>query len=76
MRICQGKEYKPMKEFIYKKFFNKIENIDIILVLIDSLSKEEKAKFLEDLMFTKDEFYSNIKNEKILLLNELHKKGK
>ena len=79
IRICLGEEYKPMKEFIYKKFFNNIENIDnidIIIVLIDSLSKENKAKFLKDLMFSKDEFYSNIKNEKIILLSELHKKGK
>ena len=80
IRTCQGEEYKNMKEFIYKKYLDKIDNIDNIISLIDSLSKEDKNKFLEELMekckFTTEEFYSNNNNIKINLLCELQEKEK
>jgi len=80
MRTCQGEEYKNMKEFIYETYLNKMDNIDNIISLIDSLSKEDKKNFLRELMkkckFTSEEFYSNNNNTKIILLCELHEKGK
>jgi len=67
-----------MKEFIYQKYINESENINYLIDLIDSLEKEDKRIFLEELMkkcqFTKEEFYSNKKNKKIDLLCELNKK--
>ena len=78
MRRCKGDEYKPMKELIYKKFLNKLENIDNIIELIGSLDKDDKKTFLEELMkkclFTKEEYYSNNENAKILLLCKLNEK--
>ena len=69
-----------MKELIFTKFLNKLDNIDNIIKLIDSLTKEDKIKFLEELMkkckFTPEEFYSNNENKKIKLLCELFEKGK
>ena len=80
MRTCQGEEYKNMKEFIYETYLNRMDNIDNIISLINSLSKEDKKKFLRELMkkckFTSEEFYSNNNNTKISLLCELHEKGK
>jgi len=80
IRRCQGKEYHPLKEFIYKKYLIRIDNINNIISLIDSLSKEDKIEFFEKLIkkceFTREEFYSKYKNTKIILLCELHEKGK
>ena len=81
MKICKGKEYKPMKEFIYRKFLNKLNNIgdfDDIIDFIDSLDNNDKNIFLKELMkkceFTKEEFYSNNENKKFFLLNKLYEK--
>ena len=80
IRKCQDEEYQPLKEFIYKKYLIRIDNINNIISLIDSLSKKDKIKFFEKLMkkceFTREEFYSKYKNTKIILLCELHDKGK
>ena len=80
IKRCKGEIYKPMKELIYQKFLNKLDNIDNIIILIDSLGKQDKKIFLEELMkkclFTKEEFYSNCENSKIFLLCELNEKEK
>lgn len=80
MKRCQDEIYKPMKEFIFKKYLSNIDNIDNIIILIESLDKDNKIKFLKEIMkrclFTREEFYSNYKNTKILLLIELYEKGK
>ena len=69
-----------MKEYIYDIFLNKLDDIDNIIKLIDSLSKEDRKDFLVELMkkweFTKEEFYSNFENKKIKLLCCLNEKGK
>ena len=78
MKSCKGDEYKSMKELIYQKIFNEIYNIDNIIDVIDSLDKKDKIIFLEGLIkkckFTKEEFYSNNKNNKIAILCELNEK--
>ena len=80
MRICEGDEYKEMKEFIYSKYLNKLENVDNIIDFIDGLDSKDKITFLEKLMkkcqFTKEEYYSKNENKKIDLLYELNEKGK
>ena len=80
MKICQKDVYKPIREYIYKKLLNNMDNIDNIIILIDSLSKDNKINFLKKLikscLFTRVEFYSNYKNSKILLLIKLYEKGK
>ena len=81
IKRCQDEElYKPMKEYILKKYLSNIEHINNILILIDSLSKNNKINFLKEIMkrclFTEEEFYSNYKNTKILLLIELYERGK
>ena len=80
MKRCKGDEYKMMKEFIYNIFLKELDNIDNIIELIDNLDKKDKKYFLEELMkkfkFTKEEYYSNFENKKILLLCELNEKGK
>ena len=79
MGRCKGEIYIPMKELIYKKFLNKLDNIDNIIKLIDNLDERDKKMFLKELMnkclFTKEEYYSDKENTKILLLCELNKKG-
>ena len=74
------KKYEKMKQYIYDIFLNKLDDIDNITKLIDSLSNEAKKEFLDELMkkceFTKEEFYSNSKNKKINLLCYLNEKGK
>ena len=80
MRRCKGDKYKNMKNFIFKQFLNKIDNINNIIDLIDSLGKDDETAFLKELMkkckFTKEEFYTSNDNTKILLLCELYEKGK
>ena len=80
MRSYQGKEYQPMKAFIYEKYLKKLYDIENIISLIDILSKEDKIEFLGKLMkkcsFTKDEFFSNYKIPRIVLLCELFERGK
>jgi len=50
-----------MKNCIYDIFLNKLDDIDNIIILIDSLSEDDKQIFLDKLMkrcqFTKEEFY-------------------
>ena len=79
-KSCKGDEYKVMKEFIYQSFLNKLDDIDNIINLIDSLDIKDKIAFLEKLMkkckFTKEEYYSNNENQKILIICELNEKGK
>jgi hypothetical protein len=80
IKTYNGKEYEKMKNCIYDIFLNKLDDIDNIIKLIDSLSYEDQKDFLVELMkkceFTKEEFYSNSKNEKIYLLCYLNEKGK
>ena len=80
MKRCQDEIYKPMKEYIFKKYLSNINNIDNIIILIESLSEDNKIKFLKEIMkkclFSREEFYSNYKNTKILLLINLYEKGK
>ena len=83
MRRCKGSEYKMMKELIYQKFLDKLENVSNIIELIDSLEKQDKDDkkiFMDELMkkcqFTKEEYYSNKENKKIILLCELKDQGK
>jgi hypothetical protein len=61
MRSCKGDEYLSMKELIFQKFLDKLDNIDTIIDLIDSLGKKDKTLFFEELMkkcqFSKEEFY-------------------
>ena len=75
LKKCKDDEYKKMKDFIYSQL-----NIDIIISLIDYLDEKDKNNFMEEIMnickFTKEEFYSNINNNKILLLYDLYRKGK
>ena len=65
MKTYNGKDFEKMKEYIYNIF---LDDIDNIIKLIDSLSIEDKKKFLEELMkkceFTKEEFYSNYEKKK------------
>jgi len=67
MKTYNDKKYEKMKQYIYDIFLNKLKDIDNIIKLIDSLSKEDKKDFLVELMkkceFTKDEFYSNSENK-------------
>ena len=78
IRRCKADEYKEMKEFIYIKFLNRLDNTKNIIDLIDILDKKDKKVFLEELMkkclFTKEEYYSNNENQKILLLCKLNEK--
>ena len=80
IRRCNVDKYKQMKELIYNNFLNKLENINVIIDLIDSLEKHDKKIFMVKLIkkcqFTKEEYYSNNENEKIVLLCELYDKGK
>ena len=77
---CQDEKYNTMKEYIFKKYLSNIDNINNIIILIDNLSKNNKIKFLDELMkrclFTREEFYSNYQSPKILLLCKLYEKRK
>jgi len=78
-RGCQGEEYLPIKEFTFNKYFNREDDIDNIISIFDSLSKEDQITFLRELVkkcsFTKEEFFSNRENKKIKLLYEYYEKG-
>ena len=80
IKICNDDKYKIMKDFIYKQYLNNINNIDSIIILIDSLGENDKDNFLKELMkkckFTKDEFYKPEENNKINLLCALKNKLK
>ena len=80
IRRCKGDKYKKMKEYIYKKFLDKLGNIGDIMGLIDNLDDEDKKVFMEELMkkcqFTEEEYFSKNENEKIVLLCELNDKRK
>ena len=79
MRTYNDKKFQQMKEYIFKIFLEKIEDIDSIIKLIDSLKEEDKKDFLEELLkrceFKKEEFYSNQENKKIKILCSLNEKG-
>ena len=72
MKTYNDKKYEKMKQYIYYIFLNKLDDIDNIIKLIDSLAEEDKEDFLKELMkkceFEKEEFYSNSENKKIKLL--------
>ena len=80
IKRCQNEEYKQVKDFIFKKYINNKDKNKSLISLIDSLSKSDKIKFLEELikncLFTCEEFYSNYENPKISLLIKLFEKGK
>ena len=80
MKTYNDKKYEKMKQYIYDIFLNKLDDIENIIKLIDSLSNEDKQNFLVELMkkceFTKEEFYSNSENKKIKLLCYLNEKQK
>lgn len=60
MRIYKGDESKEIKERIYQKYLNKLENVDNIIDLIDCLEEEDKKIFFEKLMkkceFSEEEY--------------------
>ena len=78
MKTYGGTEYKAMKDYIYRLFLKKLDNVENIIKLIDSLDIEDRKKFLEELIkkckFKKDEFYSNYENKRIKLLCDLNEK--
>ena len=81
MKYCDDNKYKPMKEYIFSKFLDKLDDIQRIIDLIDNLKIEkDKISFLEQLiekyLFNKEEFYSNKENIRIQLLCELYEKKK
>ena len=79
--------YKKLKEFIINKFIIKVDNIihldkfiNIIINLQNQLSNtQEKEEFFEKLLsensFTKEEFFSSKKSNKIELFYNLYEKG-
>ena len=80
MKKYNDKKYEKMKQYIFFIFLNKLDDIDNIIKLIDSLSIDDRQEFLRELMkkceFEKEEFYSNSENKKIKLLCYLNDKGK
>ena len=80
MKRYNDKKFEKMKEYIFDIFLSKIEDIDNIIKLIDSLSNEDKNKFLDKLLkkcdFDKEEYYSNLENKKIKLICYLNEAGK
>ena len=80
IKYCRGDEYKLLRDYIFENILNKLDNIDTIIDLINSLKQpKDKDTFLGELMnkylFKKDEFFSNKENRKIALLYELYKNG-
>ena len=80
LKTCYGKEYKQMRNYIYDIFLNKLDDIDNIIKLINSLYEDDKKNFLEKLLkkceFTKEEFYSISENKKMKLLCSLNETGR
>ena len=80
MKTYNDKKFEKMKQYIYDIFLNKLDDIDNIIKLIESLKDEDKKEFIEELMkkceFSKEEFYSISENKKIKLLCNLNEKGK
>ena len=80
IKTYNDKKYDKMKQYLYDIFINKLDDIDNIIKLIDSLKDEDKKEFLKNIMnkceFTKEEFYSNFENKKIKFLCNLNEKGK
>ena len=80
IKLCKGDKYKIMKDYIFSRYLNNIKNIDNIIIFIDNLEKNDKEKFLKELMkkckFTKDEFYKAEENDKINLLCVLYENKK
>ena len=80
MKTYKDEKYKDIKNFIYDIFINKLNSIDNIIKLIDSLENEYKNIFIKKLLdkciFTKEEFFSNDDNNKITLLCKLNERGK
>ena len=78
MKDYDEKEFEKMKEYIYEKFLNKLDDRENIIILLNSLTTNDKNKFLEELMkkckFIKEEFYSNYENKRIKLLCFLNEK--
>jgi hypothetical protein len=78
MKDYNEKEFEKMKEYIYEKFLNKLDDRENIIILLNSLTTNDKNKFLEELMkkckFIKEEFYSNYENKRIKLLCFLNEK--
>ena len=76
-----GKEYEEQKHHIYDIYLGKIhtkEGRDNVIKLVKKLSGEDRKFFLyeklvEKCEFTKEEFFSNKKNYKIILLCRLNK---
>ena len=81
MKTYKGDDYGTMKDYIFKLFLKKLDNIENIIKLIDSLTDpEDKKKFTKELVkkckFSKNEFYSNKENKGIKLLYDLNEKEK
>ena len=81
MKTYKGKDYENMKDYIFGIFLKKLDNVENIIKLIDSLTEpEDKKKFLEELIkkcqFKKEDFYMNNENKKINLLCDLNEKEK
>ena len=81
MKTYKGKDYEIMKDNIFQLFLKKLDKVENIIQLIDSLTNtEDKTKFLKKLIkeciFKKEDFYSNNENKRINLLCNLNEKGK
>ena len=80
MKTYNDKKYEKMKQYIYDIFLNKLDDIDNIIKLIESLKDEDRKEFIKELMkkceFSKEEFYSISENKKIKLLCNLNENGK
>ena len=68
VKTYNDEKFEKMKQYIYDIFLNKLEDIENIIKLMDSLSSDDQKSFLTEILkkceFTKDEFYSNSENKK------------
>ena len=68
VKTYNEQKYEKVKQYIYDIFLNKLEDIENIIKLMNSLSDKDQKKFLEEIMkkceLTKDEFYSHSPNKK------------
>ena len=80
MAFYNDVKFEKMKEYIYDLFLNKLDDKDNIIHLIEILNKDDRKIFIDKLtkkcIFTKEEFFSNKENKKIILLSELYSEGK